>query len=176
MQWSDQDCRGSVLVDADLLQQNASNRVLQLPRVIISRPHTKKILIGNVYRPPDGEAFVQLSSALAQIQNVDKYEMPLIGEFNADDSMKRQLPVRIMRQFASEYELLQMIDEPTRSTRSKKSTIDLDFTNIKYCTSAGVLNYNISDHRPIYIVQQQQNKELQKDYLPLGMHLLKLSI
>ena len=46
-------CRGSLPVDADLLaEQNASNRILKFQWVIISSPHTKKILIGNAYRPP----------------------------------------------------------------------------------------------------------------------------
>lgn len=33
--------------------------------------------------------------------------------------------------------------------------IDLTFTNMKYCTGAGTINYNISDHKPIYILKKK---------------------
>ena len=48
-----------------------------------------------------------------------------------------------------------MINEPTRYSNNSHTTIDLAFTNIKYCTAAGVLNYNISDHKAIYIIKKK---------------------
>jgi hypothetical protein len=64
---------------------NISNKYIEIQWVAIKRPHTKPILIGNVYRPPDGnpiEAVEQLHNRMEQIININKYELLLIGDFN----------------------------------------------------------------------------------------------
>jgi hypothetical protein len=56
-----------------------------------------------------------------------------------------------------------MIKDPTRITKTSKTLIDLALTDIKYCTSSGILNYNISDHKPIFIVKKKpRNNKLTK--------------
>ena len=61
----------------------------------------------------------------------------------------------MLKHFELTTELKQVITAPTRIAKQTKSTIDLAFTNIKYCTGSGVLNYNISDHKPIYILKKK---------------------
>ena len=152
-------CKDTLQIDTEEhSNHNISNEIIELQWAVITRPHTKKILIGNVYRPPNGnmqEAFDLLGTMMKQIIDINKYETLLIGDFNADYNSKNQPSANIMRQFAIEYELQQMINKTTRSTQTSSTTIDLAFTNIKYCTSAGVLNYNISDHKPIYIIKKK---------------------
>ena len=151
--------RESLQVDYNKLRHlNISNNVIEVQWVVITRPHTKKILLGNVYRPPDGnlkEAFKQLGEALDGVERADKYETLIIGDLNADASKENLSPANTIKQFAAEHSLQQVIDRPTRYSKHNKSTIDLAFTNIKHCTGSGTLNYNISDHKPIYILKKK---------------------
>ena len=133
---------------------NYSNNVLELQWVVISRPNTKKILMGNVYRPPDGnitEAFDLLAATMDRIQNINKFEVLLMGDFNADSMNKTSLAYRKIQRLEAEHQLRQMITTPTRYSKKSHTAIDLAFTNIKHCSDSGVINYNISDHKLIYI-------------------------
>ena len=144
--------------DTKFSHLNISNGVIEVQWVVITRPHTKRILVGNVYRPPDGnlrEAFEQLGDALDRVEEADKYETLIIGDLNADASKDNLSPANNIKQFAAEHSLQQVIDRPTRFSKHNKTTIDLAFTNIKHCTGSGTLNYNISDHKPIYILKKK---------------------
>ena len=126
-----------------------SNSNLELQWATVDRPHAKKILIGNIYRPPEGnlnEAIELIEQAIKQIPNVTKYEILLLGDFNNDYT--KRTTANPLKQFAASL-------EPTRIAANTSKTIDLAFTNIKYCTKAGTLNYNISDHKPIYVIKKK---------------------
>ena len=136
---------------------NHSNNTIELQWAIVDRPHAKKILIGTVYKPPEGNlnnAIDLIDQSMQMMPNLDKYETLLMGDFNTDYAKK--LPkTNALKQFASTHELQQVITGPTRITPNTSTTIDLAFTNLKYCTKAGTLNYNISDHKPIYIIKKK---------------------
>ena len=137
---------------------NTSDKTIEMQWVILSRPHTKDILLVNVYRPPEGsvaEAFEVISESMDKITGLDKYEILIIGDFNADASNKKTTHHQIITQFETYHQLQQMINKPTRYSEKAQTTIDLAFTNIKYCTGSGVINYNISDHKLIYILKKK---------------------
>ena len=146
-------------IDPDRLAKlNVSNKILELQWVIVSRPNTKKIIIGNIYRPPGGnlkEAFQLINDTISEIENLEKFELLLIGDFNADASDDKLPQARIIKQFEAEQSLKQLINKPTRYSHTKRATIDLAFSNIKHCTSTGTLNYNISDHKPIFVIKKK---------------------
>lgn len=134
---------------------NVSNPNIEMQWAVIERPHTKKILLAIVYRPPDGkamEAVEILDQQLMNIDNVNNYEVLIMGDFNIDYKVKKNPPTTALKQIATIHELTQVIDKPTRITKNTEKTIDLAFTNMKYCTNSGTLEYNISDHKPIYII------------------------
>lgn len=149
----------SLQIDPDKFKElNVSNKILEIQWVVVSRPHTKKIIIGNVYRPPGGnlkETFQLINDKISEIKNLEKHELLLIGDFNADASDDKLPQARIIKQFEAEHTLKQVINKPTRYSRTKRATIDLAFTDIKHCSSTGSLNYNISDHKPIYIIKKK---------------------
>ena len=137
---------------------NTSNETIEIQWITVTRPHTKKLLIGNVYRPPSGnlkEALKTIGNQMSEIRDLEKYETILMGDFNADASTGKLPPARILKQFEAEHTLQQVINKPTRYSRMKRATIDLAFTNMKHCTGSGTLNYNISDHKPIYIIKKK---------------------
>ena len=134
---------------------NCSNRTLELQWVVITRPNTKRILLGNIYRPPEGnisEAFDAIGAAIDRVQNPAKFEILLMGDFNADNFNKASPSFKKTLKFEAEYQLQQMIQEPTRFSKKNHTSIDLIFSNLKHCNVAGVINYNISDHKLIYII------------------------
>ena len=140
-------------------QLNISNQVVEAQWLVLSRPNTKKILIGNIYRPPNGsieEAFEQIGDKLDQMEDLNKYETLLIGDFNADYLNKKGQPYKQIKKFEAEHQVQQLIQEPTRYTSKGQTAIDLAFSNIKHCNQAGVLNYNISDHKAIYIIKKKE--------------------
>lgn len=58
----------------------------------------------------------------------------------------------------------QLITSTTRINGSKASTIDLCFTDINHISQCGVINYNVSDHLPIYVINKKKkaDKKLEK--------------
>ena len=75
---------------------NLSNCNIELQWAIIIRPHTKSILIGNIYRPPDGnvnEGIDLLNESMRQITDLDKYEILILGDFNVDYDGGKKDPV-----------------------------------------------------------------------------------
>ena len=151
--------KNSLEVDPDkYMHLNESRKDLELQWMVLSRPNTKKILIGNVYRPPNGnlaEALELIGEALDKIEGISKYEVLIIGDFNADYLDKKGLQHTLIKGFEAEHQLQQMIQDPTRYSNKTQTMIDLAFTNIKFCTGAGVLNYNISDHKAIYVIKKK---------------------
>ena len=151
--------KDSIDVDPSAFKQlNVSNATIELQWVVITRPNTKKILLGNVYRPPDGhlsDAFRLISTALDQINDLPKFEVLVMGDFNADNLDKSSRAYRRIKGFETEHQLQQMIDKPTRFSHRAHTIIDLAFTNMKHCTGSGVINYNISDHKLIYVLKKK---------------------
>ena len=64
---------------------------------------------------------------------------------------------RKLKQFQYDFNLTQLITKTTRSTRNSNTMIDLIFTDMKYCTDHGVIDYNIrpSDHQPVFVIKKK---------------------
>lgn len=111
-------CKVDIQLDTTILQKfNLSNCTIELQWSIIIRPNSKSIIIGNIYRPPDGklgDAFKLISEQLAKIPKLEKYETVLIGDFNADNTDEQKSPAQLIRQFAVEHGFQQLITQPTR--------------------------------------------------------------
>ena len=86
---------------------------------------------------------------LAKIDNVDKLDVILAGDFNIDVSLDGTTR-EILYSSLEDYGLKQLIEEPTRNKKSS-TCIDLIFTNILNVETSGVAIVNISDHLPVYI-------------------------
>ena len=132
---------------------NKSNEQIEIQWLVISKGKSKKILIGNVYRPPtssDKNVFIrELNNLIGQINNLDHYDVIITGDMNINvlvDSNEKENMYGTM----GDYILRQMINDPTRVAESQ-TCIDLLFTNVVHVNSYGVANVNISDHFPIFI-------------------------
>ena len=137
---------------------NRSDSTIEMQLVLVARPHNKNILLINVYRPPESnvaQAMAAISEALDDVENIDRMEVVVMGDFNVDYSKKRTASFDHLRKFETQHQLQQEIVATTRWSKNSRTTIDLIFTNVKYCTSSGVVNYNISDHMLVYMIKKK---------------------
>lgn len=76
----------------------------------------------------------------------------ILGDFNIDMQCKRNNPNRDkLNAFCTENDMVQLIEVPTRFGPTNSTTIDLILTDAKYRHQHGTVNYNVSDHLPIYL-------------------------
>ena len=136
----------------DLQLDALENLVLE-----IKKPRSKPILICIWYRPPDSSVdnfseFVQTIGSF-DAENLEYY---LLGDLNVDfmptsESSNRQE----MREILDIYDMVQLINQPTRITTSSSTLIYLCLTNKPVSiVKSGVLHLSISDHSLIYMIRK----------------------
>ena len=125
----------------------------------------KNIIVSIVYRPPDTSVveFIECYQAiLSTVQTENKY-MITIGDYNINTLKCLKTPTqnRDRDEFGnllSSFSYQQLIDKPTRSSRTHSSLIDNIYTNYKLnsevCT-LGIICYDITDHFPIFTMISQ---------------------
>ena len=117
---------------------NTSNIDIEVHWLVISKGKSKKIILGNVYRPPEGNKglFIQsLQTLVGQIENLDRHEVILTGDFNINVLLEDNVKENLLSTF-EEFSLRQLITTPTRIAE-QQTCIDLIFTNIINVSSSG---------------------------------------
>ena len=130
---------------------NCSTEDIEIQWIGIKQPHSKPIIIGNLYRPPQGniDNFIQkLEMQLADF-NLDRVEMFLMGDFNIDFFDKNSSNYKKLTDFIKPLGLRQIVKKTTRPTLNRNSCIDLIISNSDSIENIGVLDINLSDHLPV---------------------------
>ena len=130
------------------------------------KPHMQKpINLFGIYRPPDGNYRDFLQHITDMIKQIDRShsETVLIGDFNIDFNNKKLVASSKLNTLETKFALKQIIKVNTRVTDTSSTCIDLLYTDIANIMESGVINYNISDHLPIYLVKKKpRNKIIRK--------------
>ena len=136
---------------------NVSTIDLEAQWVSISQKPNKTILIGNLYRPPQGNATNCINMIENVLSNIDlhKVEVFLMGDLNLDIFDKNIKPAKEIINTLKQLGLRQLIKEPTRYSFNKNSCLDLFFTNSDIIARSGVGNINISDHQMILLTRKK---------------------
>ena len=111
--------KSSVEWDSNISRNNLCNGDTEIQWVTISRPKTKRIVIANVYRPPDGNienAFHCLKDSLKEIKKRDKCELIVLGDFNIDMAKQSEPAAKKLTMFNINHNLMQQITNATRKT------------------------------------------------------------
>ena len=123
--------------------------------VEICIPNNKNILIGVIYRPPNGnpEEFLdKFSESLSSLTRANKPYCYLTGDFNLD--LLKHETHSITAQFVEvifSYGLVPLITKPTRITAHSATLIDNIFTNnTNVLSKNGLIISDLSHHFPIY--------------------------
>ena len=119
---------------------NISTIDLEAQWVAISQKPNKTILIGHLYRPPQGNAKNCIDMIENALSNVDlqKVESILMGDLNLDLFDKNNKFAKELVNTLKRLGLCQLIKEPTRYSHSKDSCLDLVFTNSNIIARSGV--------------------------------------
>lgn len=128
----------------------------------------KQIVVILVYRPPNGnnnKACELLKEYINGITDYEKKELVIMGDLNWDMNDENGNGAKIIADIAEEFELTQQIKQPTRVTLRCSTLIDIILTNMKNIAYTGCLNYQVSDHCPVYIVKKRIAVEKEFSYV-----------
>lgn len=140
---------------------NISNEYIELLACTISKEKQKKIDVMVAYRPPSAGLQGALDS-LAEALDLAGWDLRgekiILGDLNIDFA-KNDSNVKKVNQVMRKWNLTQHVSQPTRVTKSTATKIDVIFSNVGYVKSVGVLNSNISDHLPIFLIKKKPREE-----------------
>ena len=89
-------------------------------------PHTRPILLGTVYRPPDSKAdYIENLDLIFQNCTTLYDDVIVVGDFNLDINKKSNSSK--IKSIASHCNMKQLIKDFTRITETSKTIIDLAF-------------------------------------------------
>ena len=130
---------------------------LEMICIEIERPHSKPFLLSAWYRPPNSELNIINEYELFLFKcDSESKEMIIMGDLNCDfgKSPPDTYTNRIIS-LNNLYQMVNLINEPTRVTETLASTIDLILSNTpENIVSSGVSHVGISDHSLIYAVRK----------------------
>lgn len=123
----------------------------------VTRPKCKPLLVASIYKPPDLNGATFIESLRSGFSNIDSewYSLMLLGDFNIDQLSKNNSANRLLKSFAIENDIKQIINEPTRIAEHSKTLIDLVFVNNEHrIVQSGVIHASLSDHSLVFCVMK----------------------
>ena len=135
-----------------------STKDIELQCMTISLPLTRKIVVLNVYRPPQGGAktFGKLvCESILKVKSKDNTEVYVMGDMNIDVKGNGSTASKDLITRLKSLGFLQLIKHHTRVTALTQSTIDLVFTNSDLVEESGIININVSDHLATFVTRKK---------------------
>ena len=123
--------------------------------VELNMANCKNVIIGNLYRPPQGDSnvccehLIDTVNDIVQSTNADLF---LLGDFNVNQFDKTSLEYKHLHRFEILTNLRQYMQHPTRQA----NCIDLIYTNCDCVAGSRVLDILLSDHELIYITRTKE--------------------
>ena len=72
---------------------------------------------------------------------------------------------KIISDICEGFSLKNLIQTPTRVTHDHTAILDLILTNVANTFKSGVINYNISDHSPVFMIKKRQTIKHERGYV-----------
>ena len=121
--------------------------------------NSKDLIVGCVYRPPNGDCKIFLDNYQdIQFDNIGEVNCLICGDFNIDLNA-RNTKVEQFRNVNTASNFTPIINKVTRSQKSSNTIIDNIFTNNSYSINkSGIIISDISDHYPIFITSNCEQK------------------
>ena len=147
--------------DLDIFDDIMESKFIEIDKEVINQK--RNVVIGVIYRPPNGnvEQFtLQLSGILDQIKSENKI-CYLLGDYNINlFSVEKHIPTSEFIENMFSYEFIPCINKPTRDTGGTATLIDNIYCNHTSETEmTGLFYTNISDHYPIFRIENQLMKK-----------------
>ena len=134
--------------------------------VEIKKPGWKIVNMGFIYRPPNGDIKIFIKTLDYSLSekigkgNPNNKELYILSDLNVDYFRGKDTNRSKLRDLELKYNMRQIIKHPTRITAHSKSIIDLIYTTLPsdLILDSGVLDVNISDHLPVYIIKKKKRE------------------
>ena len=86
-------------------------------------------------------------------------ELIAIGDFNLDYLDRKVYNKHKLNTFMKSLAVEQLIKDYKRVTQTSRTMIDLMFSDCSHISCSGVMNINLSDHLPIYLIKKRKGKK-----------------
>ena len=144
---------------SDFNELNCSSKDIEICWITLNIPLCRRIVLGIVYRPPQGNVKKFCDTMDEHIENIlDKSPIStdifILGDCNINYFQKNTHDMRELKWFEQKNSLTQIISQTTRFSNNN-SCIDLIFfTNSTYVADSGTLDVNLSDHEMIFVTRK----------------------
>ena len=124
----------------------------------------KKINLLAVYKNHEGKVSKLLDCLLevAGRLNRSTTELIAIGDFNLDYLDRKVYNKHKLNTFMKSLAVEQLIKDYTRVTQTSRTMIDLIFSDCSHISCSEVMNINLSDHLPIYLIKKKERGKIYK--------------
>lgn len=139
-----------------------ANSDIELLCVSCKLGNNKRTNLLVVYRPPTGKlqsAIDILSDSTEEIRRSTSGEIVILGDFNVD-MLPNNIQSRNLSMFATAARVSQIIKSPTRISNATSTLIDHIYTDMNNISDTGTLNYNLTDHLPVFVVKKKMRNSI----------------
>ena len=143
----------------ELKDMNRSIDYVESQWVEIRFPKQRNIIVGNIYRPPQGNVknFLEyLEECMEQIDYIHN-DIIIMGDINIDFKDTNLSDTKELKEILSQTGLTSFIKTPTRYSETKNSCLDHIYSNSNIIQDSGTIDINISDHLPVFINRKKPN-------------------
>lgn len=141
---------------------SVSNSDLELLCISAKLGNNRRTNLFIVYRLPTGNmqlAVDTLNDNVTELRRTTSGEVVVMGDFNID-LLTHSTQSRNLSQLTSALNVSQMIQNPTMITNRTKTLIDHLYTDIIHVSYVGTLDYNLSDHPPIFLIKKKARNSI----------------
>ena len=151
----------SIFIKNSISYQKLESCCLSLPFIeslfIYLEFRGKKIIIANIYRPPNSnnDLFIDKLNELIQFcNNKPADEFILCGDFNYNLIDSEDRNVMNFHNTLNSFSLIPLISKPTRITENSATLIDNICIKNPIDFKTGILSIDLSDHLPIFLIKE----------------------
>ena len=151
--------------DLDVMEEHIEGVFIEIEKFYLNQD--KNIIIGSLYRPPNtcvNTYNAELTKILGKIQKENK-KCYLMGDFNLNLlKIDEHLPTSEFLELMHANHFYPIINKPTRITENSATLIDNIFCNsLMNASFQGVFYCDISDHFPIFNIEQNTSNTIESD-------------
>lgn len=159
-----------------LMESCISDPDLEACAAMFTKQDHNTIVILNLYRPPSGNlarALTHISAFLSDLVCIHRRaELFVVGDSNVDLLSNSKDSIDLL-EVCNQAGLTNLINKPTRFGLFSATSIDICWSNSNFISSAGTIEYNVSDHLPVFCVKKKSVLAMVPLILSLGVVLLK---
>ena len=124
----------------------------------------RNVIIGNLYRPPQGNVqhCIDYLENVIETFDLSKFDVFIMRDFNIDFSDRDSEACKGMKGMCTQTDMETCIHETTHFSNTKNSCIDQIITNSNFIANSGTADLNISDHQLVFLIRKKNRMKNEK--------------